>query len=384
MQDIQFTPGSLPPEAEALRHEVRAFLEVHLKDYPAVQRARSWTGADPAFSKLMGAQGWIGMTWPKEYGGHGRSALERYVVLEEMLVAGAPVAAHWVADRQSGPLLIKFGTEEQRQRFLPAIIRGESYYCIGMSEPNSGSDLASIRTRAKRTNEGWVINGSKIWTSKAHMAHFMIALVRTQPQDPDNRHAGMSQFLIDMQTPGITVRPIQNMAGDTMFNEVFFEDVLVPDDMLVGEEGHGWGQVSAELAYERSGPERYLSSFQLLYELIDELSAEPTERTAIGVGRLVAHMATLRQMSLSIATMLEAGENPNLSAALVKELGVAYEQEIPRRAHELVGRAPLVGENAGDFDQVLAYVAQASKSFSLRGGTREIMRGIIARGLGLR
>ncbi len=382
MEDFHFKLGQLPPEAEALREEVREFINEHLDGFPAVKRSQTWSGGDAEFSRLMGKKGWIGMTWPKQYGAAERSALERYVVLEEMLVAGAPVALHWVADRQSGPLLLKFGTEEQRQRFLPPIIRGESYYCIGMSEPNSGSDLASIRTRAKKTTQGWVINGSKIWTSKAHMSHFMIALVRTQPVDSEKRHAGMSQFLIDMSAPGITVRPIQNMAGDDMFNEVFFEDVEVPEDMLVGEEGKGWGQVSAELAYERSGPERYLSSYRLIYELVAELAKTPSERNAIGLGRLVAHMATLRQMSLSIATMLKAGENPNLAAALVKELGVSFEQGIPGRAHELMGRAPLIGGN--NLDQVMAYLTQATRSFSLRGGTREIMRGIIARGLGLR
>ena len=382
MEDFQFKLGQLPPEAETLREEVRAFINEHLDGLPAVTRSQTWSGGDAAFSRLMGKKGWIGMTWPKQYGAAERSALERYVVLEEMLVAGAPVALHWVADRQSGPLLLKFGTEKQRQRFLPPIIRGESYYCIGMSEPNSGSDLASIRTRAKKTTQGWVINGSKIWTSKAHMSHFMIALVRTQPVDSEKRHAGMSQFLIDMSAPGITVRPIQNMAGDAMFNEVLFEDVEVPEDMLVGEEGKGWGQVSAELAYERSGPERYLSSYRLIYELVVELAKTPSERNAIGLGRLVAHIATLRQMSLSIATMLKAGENPNLAAALVKELGVSFEQGIPERAHDLMGRAPLIGGN--NLDQVMAYLTQATRSFSLRGGTREIMRGIIARGLGLR
>ena len=383
MEDIHFTPGTLPPETAALRAQIREFLAEHLSEYPNVKRAQSWSGSDRAFSKLMGAHGFIGMTWPKKYGGGERSALERYVMLEEMLAAGAPVAAHWVADRQSGPLLLNFGTEQQRQRFLPAITRGESYFCIGMSEPNSGSDLASIRTNGKHTKDGWRINGSKIWTSKAHISTFMIALIRTQPQDHKNRHAGLSQFLIDMETPGITVRPIQNMAGESMFNEVFFDDVLVPDDMLVGTEGGGWGQVTTELAYERSGPERYLSSIQLIYELIHELSKNPTERSAIGIGRLIAHLGTLRQMSMSVAKMLEAGESPNLAAALVKELGVGFEQEIPSRAYELTGRVPLLGDG-NDFDQVMAYITQATRSFSLRGGTREIMRGIIARGLGLR
>ncbi len=383
MEDIRFTPGHLPPVAEALRAEVREFIAEHLKGYPGVKRAKSWSGADPEFSKKMGAQGWIGMTWPKQYGGHERSALERYVVLEEMLAAGAPVSRHWVADRQSGPLLLKFGTEEQRQKYIPPITRGESSFCIGMSEPNSGSDLASIRTRGEKIDGGWRINGQKIWTSKAHTADYMIALVRTQPQDTSNRHAGLSQFLIDMKnTKGLTVRPISNMAGEQMFNEVFFEDVEVADDTLVGTEGGGWGQVTTELAYERSGPERYLSSYQLLFELVRALDEDTSAMTAEGIGRLVAHMSTMRQMSISIATMLQTGVAPNLAAALVKELGVAYEQDMPNKAHDLTGRSPLVGGDG--FDQVMAYITMAARSFSLRGGTREIMRGIIARGLGLR
>jgi acyl-CoA dehydrogenase len=382
MGTIRFEPCTLPPAAEALRAEVREFLKATLGDYPAIKRARSWTISDAEFSREVGARGWIGMTWPKAYGGHERSALERYVVLEEMLSAGAPVGGHWVADRQSGPLLLRFGTEDQRKRILPPITRGESCFCIGMSEPDSGSDLASIRTKAEKTDGGWIVNGTKLWTSKAHYAHYMIALIRTAT-DPDDRHAGLSQFLIDMGSAGVTVRPIRNLIGEEQFNEVVFEDAFVPDDMAIGAEGAGWSQVTAELALERSGPERYLSSYQLLVELIGEIAKEPTERTTIGVGRLVARLATIRQMSVSVAGMLEAGASPALEGALVKELGGVFEQDIPRIAHDLTGAAPLA-EGGGDYDQVLAYLTQASVAFSLRGGTREILRVIIARGLELR
>ena len=377
MGTIRFEPCTLPPAAEALRAKVRDFLTATLGDYSAIERARSWTGTDAEFSRKVGARGWIGMTWPKAYGGHERSALERYVVLEEMLAAGAPVAAHWVADRQSGPLLLRFGTEDQRRRYLPPIARGESYFCIGMSEPDVGSDLASIRTKAEKTDGGWIVNGTKLWTSKAQYAHFMIALIRTST-DPDDRHAGLSQFLIDMGAAGITVRPIRNLIGEEQFNEVVFEDVFVPDGMLIGAVGAGWSQVTAELALERSGPERYLSCYRLLVELIREIAKEPTERTTIGVGRLVARLATLRQMSISVAGMIEAGASPALEGALVKELGGVFEQDIPRIAHDLIGAAPLA-EGGGDFDRVLAYLTQASVAFSLRGGTREILRVIIAR-----
>jgi alkylation response protein AidB-like acyl-CoA dehydrogenase len=382
MPVFQFDLTELPPDAEALRGEVRAFLREHLGRSPAQRRAASWSGYDREFSRLMGARGWIGMTWPKRYGGHERTFLERYVVLEEMLAAGAPVGAHWIADRQSGPLLLRFGTEAQRERFLPAITRGELAFAIGMSEPDSGSDLASIRTRAVRTDGGYVVNGTKVWTSNAHRSDYAIALFRTTVV-PDKKHEGLSQFLVDLKTPGITIRPIVDLAGEHHFNEVVFQDAFVPEDMRVGAEGDGWKQVTTELAFERSGPERYLSSFALVTELVREVSRRPTERGTAAVGRLVAHLATLRQMSLSVAGMLQAGENPNLEAALVKDVGTGFEQEIPEVVHALFGAEPRLATGS-QFERILGYLVQHAPSFSLRGGTREVLRGIIARGLGLR
>jgi alkylation response protein AidB-like acyl-CoA dehydrogenase len=330
----------------------------------------------------MGARGWIGMTWPKKYGGHERTFLERYVVMEEVLAAGAPVSAHWVADRQSGPLLLRFGTEEQRERFLPAITRGELSFAIGMSEPDSGSDLASLRTRAEKVDGGYRVNGSKIWTSNAHKSEYMIATFRTAT-DPKDRHAGLTQFLVDTKSPGITINPIIDLTGEHHFNLILFEDVFVPDDLRVGAEGAGWMQVTTELAFERSGPERYLSSMALILELIRAVGPDPTERQAIAIGRMTAHLNTLRQLSLSISGMLQAGQNPNLEAAVVKDLGTTFEQEIPQIAHDLLGLEPSPGTGS-QLHQVLAYLTQSVPSHSLRGGTREVLRGIIARGLGLR
>jgi alkylation response protein AidB-like acyl-CoA dehydrogenase len=379
---FHFELRDLPPEAEALRGEVREFLRKTLADRTAVGRAGSWGGFDAAFSRQVGARGWIGMTWPKRYGGHERTFLERYVVLEEMLAAGAPVSAHWIADRQSGPLLLRFGTEEQRQRFLPPITRGELPFAIGMSEPDSGSDLASIRTRAARVDGGYLVNGTKVWTSNAHLCPWAIALFRTQVV-PDKKHEGLSQFLVDLRSPGITIRPIIDLAGSHHFNEVVFQDVFVPENLRVGGEGDGWKQVTTELAFERSGPERYLSSIALLIELIRHVGKEPDERGLAVVGRLMAHLATLRQMSLSVAGMLQAGQNPNLEAALVKDVGTTFEQEIPEAVHALLDLEPTT-TSGSDLQQVLGYLVQRAPSFSLRGGTREILRGIIARGLGLR
>ncbi len=382
MPTFRFDLCELPPVAEALRREVRGFLGAELTARPPAQRARSWGGWDREFSRKMGARGWIGMTWPTRYGGHERSALERYVVLEEMLAAGAPVSAHWIADRQSGPLLLRFGSEAQRQRFLPAIARGELAFAIGMSEPDSGSDLASIRTRAERVAGGYTVNGTKVWTSNAHRADYMIALFRTH-HDPAKKHEGLTQFLVDPKSPGITISPILDLRGSHHFNMVVFEDAFVPDELRVGEEGAGWKQVSTELAFERSGPERYLSSLALILELIREAGKAPGERAAAALGHLVAHLATLRQMSLSVAGMLEAGQNPNLEAAVVKDVGTTFEQEVPEAVHALLGVEPTI-ETGSDFQQTLGYLTQNAPSFSLRGGTREILRGIIARGLGLR
>jgi alkylation response protein AidB-like acyl-CoA dehydrogenase len=382
MATFNFELGELPPEAERLREEVRAFVRTELAQLPADQRARSWGGFNREFSRKMGARGWIGMTWPKEYGGHARSALERYVVLEETLAAGAPVSAHWVADRQSGPMLLRFGTEEQRQRFLPRIARGELAFAIGMSEPDSGSDLASVRTRAEKGPGGYRVTGTKIWTSNAHISDYAIALFRTKVV-PDKKHEGLSQFLVDLDSPGISIRPILDLSGAHHFNEVHFEDCFVPDDMLVGKEGEGWKQVTNELAFERSGPERYLSSIQLVVELIRETGKEPGERAAVLLGRLTAHLATLRQMSLAVAVMLQAGKNPNLEAAVVKDVGTTLEQEIPELVHALTGTEPRL-RSGSEFERTLGYLVEHAPSFSLRGGTREILRGIIARGLGLR
>jgi alkylation response protein AidB-like acyl-CoA dehydrogenase len=379
---FRFQLASLPPEAEKLRSEVRAFLAGEVQAFAPELRAQSWSGFNPEFSRKLGARGLIGLTWPKQYGGHERTALERYVVTEELLAGGAPVAAHWVADRQSGPLLLKFGTEEQRRRVLPGIARGETYFAIGMSEPDSGSDLASVRTRARKTGDGWRVSGTKLWSSWAHKAQYMIALFRTG-EGADQRQLGLTQFLVDMSLPGIKVRPIADLTGHAHFNEVIFDDALLPHDALIGAEGQGWAQVTAELAYERSGPERFLSSMMLLKQLVAAAGPDPSERVAIALGRLTARLHALRKLSLSVATQLQAGANPALEAALVKDVGAVFEQDIPDIAHDLFGQEP----SAQALDaglRVQAQLTQVAPSFSLRGGTREILRGIIARGLGLR
>jgi len=382
IRDLPYT--EIPAEAEALRGEVRGFLAEALQDVPADVRARSWMGADAEFSRALAARSWVGMTFPKEYGGGGRSAFDRFVVSEELLDSGAPVSLHWIADRQSGPLINKYGTEEQKQFYLPKICRGEAFFCIGMSEPGSGSDLASVRTRAERTNSGWRLNGQKIWTTNAFRSEYMIALVRTSGEFGD-RHNGLSQVIVDLSLPGVETRPIKDIAGDTHFSEVFFTDVDLPADALIGNEGSGWEQVTSELAFERSGPERILSSIVLMDSWLDYLRANPdaAAESAPLLGRLASQLATLRGMSISITQQLVDGESPVVEAALVKDLGTTFEQEMPTLIADALGAHPErpVPEVLW---RTLAYVTQLAPSFSLRGGTREILRGMIARGLGLR
>ena len=375
---------AIPAEDEALRAPVRAFLSEAMRQVPAHVRAKSWSGYDAAFSRALGRQGWLGITLPTQYGGGGRSPFARYVLVEEFLNFGAPVGSHWIADRQSGPLILKYGTEAQKQFYLPPICRGEAFFCIGMSEPNAGSDLASVETRATPNDQGWLLNGQKIWTTNAQSCQYMIALVRTSGQAQD-RHAGLSQLIVDLSLPGVTVRPITDLAGERHFCEVFFDNVQLSHDALIGAEGKGWEQVTAELSFERSGPERLYSSIVLFDEWLAFVRTEAgrTPEAVRLAGKILSQLAPLRAMSIAVTEKLARGESPVVEAALVKDLGTGVEQLIPAAiADDLFSReaqhVPLA------LLQTLNYVTQVAPSFSLRGGTRDILRGMIARGLGLR
>jgi len=374
----------IPAEDEALRLPVREFLTRAMRDVPARIRAKSWAGYDTQFSRELGRQGWLGITLPTEYGGGGRSPFARYVLVEEFLNFGAPVGSHWIADRQSGPLILKYGTEAQKKFYLPPICRGEAFFCIGMSEPNSGSDLASVKSRAVKSEHGWTLNGQKIWTTNAQACQFMIALVRTSG-DVADRQKGLSQLIIDLSLPGVAVRPITDMSGDSHFCEVFFDEVQLAEDALIGEEGKGWEQVTAELAFERSGPERLYSSIVLFDQWLDFIRTESgrTPESLRLAGKIFAQLAPLRAMSIAVTEKLTRGESPVVEAALVKDLGTGVEQMIPAAiADDLFSRAV---QNAPlELLQTLNFVTQVAPSYSLRGGTREILRGMIARGLGLR
>jgi hypothetical protein len=382
MRAFDFSSVNLPPDAYAERRRVRSFLARELAAESFVPHRCSWSTYDAGFSRRAGKEGFIGVTLPTEYGGRGLSSLVRFVITAELLAAGAPLFAHWIADRQSGPQILRHGSDEAKRSILPQIAKGACCFGIGMSEPNSGSDLAAVQTRGTRVKDGWLINGSKIWTSNAHHADYLLALVRTG--DPgESRHQGLTQFIVDMSKAGVTVRPIHNLSGAHEFNEVFFSDHFVPDSMLIGREGDGWSMVMSELALERSGPDRFLSDYRLFVEFIKHISTMPTEHQFIEVGRLVSHLAALFQMSASIAGHLDSGESLSFQAALVKDVGTTFERELP----EAVRRGVDIEAHFAETDTLsdaLAHVVLAAPSFTLRGGTREILRGVIAKGLGLR
>jgi alkylation response protein AidB-like acyl-CoA dehydrogenase len=350
-----------------LREQVRAFAAEAVEE-PVID---CWQrGFSREFSETLGVRGWLGIMLPREWGGAGGTAAERFMVAEELLAAGAPVAAHWITERQVAPAILRLGSDEQKRRFLPGIARGEIVVAIGMSEPGSGSDLASVKTRARRCEGGWRLNGQKTWSSFAHEADHLLVLCRTS--EGETRHDGLSQLLVDCSLDGVEIRQIETMGGDDHFCEVFFDDVLVPGDPLLGEEGQGWRQVNAELAFERGGPERYLSTWPLFAAFAaqarDELSVH-------AVGELGAEVIAVRQLAAGIAAAMDEGRDFRVAAAVEKDAGTTLEQ----RLVETVGR---FGDDSDpDFARLLADASAAAPAFTLRGGTTEILRTIVSREL---
>ena len=375
------------PELAKLRGSLREFLIADRAEFGWEPQVDAWLSSwDEQFSARLGDAGFLGLTIPQQYGGHGLGHLHRYVVTEELLACGAPVAAHWIADRQVGPGLLSYGTEEQRQRILPKIASGRYFSAIGMSEPQAGSDLAAAAARATRTDGGWVLSGTKVWTSGAHLSHQIVVLARTSPLDPQRRHAGFSQFIVPTESPGIDISPIVLMTGEHHFNEVTFNEVFIDDSNVLGEVGDGWRQVTAELSFERSGPERILTTAPMLTALLRVLAAQDSvdDHTAAAVGNLVARLISLRQLSVSVARALSGGRSPVNEAALVKDLGTRFEQESADLAADLLSYVDADGAGRPEVAAMVEMARVHAPLFTLRGGTNEVLRGMVAKGMGLR
>jgi len=377
---ITFERTSETPEEQQLRADVRDFLATELPKGVVKPSLGMSASHDPDFSAKLAGMGWVGMALPKQYGGHSRSAVDRFIVVEELLSHGAPVGAHWVADRQSGQSILKFGTEDQKREFLPKIAAGKCWFSIGMSEPNSGSDLASVSTRGVRGDGGWIVNGTKIWTSGAHQNHFFIVLCRTSPLEGDKHH-GLTQMLVDLTLPGLSINPITFLDGRHDFNEVVFEDVFVPDEYVMGEVGMGWAQVNSELAYERAGPDRYLSTYQVVENFVRErVDGSPSPKVAEALGRLTARYWSLRQMSFTISRMIDQGQAPAVQASIVKDMGTVFEQDVIEVLRALIDDEPSLDTDSL-FENLLAQSILTGPSFTIRGGTTEVLRTVASRGL---
>jgi acyl-CoA dehydrogenase len=334
-------------------------------------RADNWMrGFDGSLSKRLAARGLIGITWPRQYGGRGLGNVARLVVTEELLRVGAPTGAHWLGDRQIGPSIIRHGNQSMKAEFLPKIISADCVFCLGMSEPGAGSDLAAVTTRARPVTGGFRVDGRKIWTSGAHHATHIYLLVRTDPGQ--RKHEGLSELLADMDSPGIGVSPILDLAGEHHFNEVTFDDVFVPGERLLGERGQGWRQVVGQLAFERGGPERVLSTYPLLKGLLDDGPVLPVAARP-RLGELTARLAALRHLVWQVAEALDGGTAPTRAAAALKYLGNMFELDLLSFVSDTYAA---VGHPPGPLVWDALF---AAPGFGIRGGAAAVLLSMIAR-----
>jgi alkylation response protein AidB-like acyl-CoA dehydrogenase len=326
---------------------------------------------DLEFSKELAERSLIGLTWPAEIGGGGRSNVERLAMTEELLRAGAPVAAHWMGDRQIGPAIIRNGNLALVREMIPGILNAEVVFCLGMSEPGAGSDLAAIRTRADRDDTDWLITGHKIWTSHAHRATHAYVLARSH--QTERKHDGLSEFIVDMDSAGVSVEPIRDLHGEHHFNEVRFDHARVPSYRLLGEEGNGWRQVVDQLSFERGGPERVLSTYPAFAAILAAASAEHGRGLEYDVGNLVARLATLRQLCWQVAVGMDTGVAQIQEAAVLKYVGNRFEN----RVVEVMRRLPMLP--GSDLWRAFADAQLAAPGFGVRGGAADVLLSMIAR-----
>jgi alkylation response protein AidB-like acyl-CoA dehydrogenase len=380
---VRFSWTELTPEELSLQADVRAFLAAELGGTPGRRPGLGMNGAaSREFSRKLGARGWLGMALPKRYGGAERSAVDRFVVTEELLCYGAPVGHHWLADRQTGAVINRFGTEEQKARFLPGIASGELGFSVGLSEPGAGSDLAAIRTRAVRDGDGWVISGQKVWTTGADRNDYVVVLCRTS-DEPDRRD-GLTQFIVSLSAPGLTVHPITLLDGSADFNEVVFGNVAVGQEAVLGDLGRGWSQTTAELALERGGPDRFMSIYPVVEAFLRE--AEPAqlgEQALRFLGRATASFWVLRNLALSIARAVDRGESSVHQAALLKEMATRFEQDVITALLDVIDIQP-VCDSPSVFERILCEAILTRPVFTIRGGTSEILRSVAAKAISAR
>lgn len=364
--DVSLDPdlARLAAEATALAREWTSSRET-LED--------SWlVGHDPAFALELGRRGWLGMTWPTSVGGGGRPPIERFVVFESLISVGAPVASTWFADRQIGPTLLEYGTREQQARWLPEIIAGRSLWCIGMSEPDAGSDVASLRTRAVRDGGDWVVTGQKIWTSGAAHADWCYLICRTDPDAPP--HRGLSELIVDMRSPGVSVHPIEDAVGDRHFCEVHLEGVRVPADHLVGAENGSFGQVMRQMEHERGGIDRLVSNRALYLDALTLADRDdPRVRQEIAVlesGYRIGRLMVLREV---------LGQAPPGFSAATKTFCTEHEQRVASFCASVLGAAATLwrGEGTSSLAARVARDVCYAPAYTIMGGTTQILRNIL-------
>ena len=353
---------ALTPDLLALGAEAREVGRRAVADLPVHED--SWLiGTSREFSLELAERGWLGMTWPVEEGGHGRSPLERFVVFEALVGTGAPLATSWFADRQIGPTLLQFGTPEQRRRFLPDIVAGTSAWSIGMSEPDAGSDVASIRTRADRDGDDWVVNGTKVWTSGAADADWCYVIARTDPEAPP--HAGLSELVVDLHSPGISISPITDMTGNRHFCEVVYTDVRVPGGNLVGQENGSFRQVMRQMEHERGGIDRLVSNRALYDEVRPHAdTGDPLVRQEIAAlesGYRIGRHLVLREI---------LGQAPAGFSAATKTFCTEFEQRVAEFCARVAGADAMI---AGRVARNACY----APAYTIMGGTTNILRNII-------
>ena len=380
-------------EQERFRQEVRDFLEGELRQGNFTPSVDAWIqGCSPDFTKKVARRGWIGLTWPKEYGGQGRSHIDRFILTEEMLRYGAPAALHWFADRQIGGSIIAYGTEEQKRELLPQILKGEVVIGLGMSEPEAGSDLASLQTRAVEDGDDYIIDGQKMWTSFARDMHYVYIVARTDPEVP--KHQGISEFVFPADLPGITIKPTIDITGSEAWGEVFYDNVRVSQKSLIGKKNRGFYQILHQLDFERAGLERLMGNY-VLYDAIIRFTRETkrkgtplSEDTLIRqkLAQLEIEFEVGRLLTYRVALVIDSGRAPNWEAAMAKVYSTAFEQHLAKVATEILGLYGqlLAGSKWAPILGLAPHSYLGSTGYSLQAGTSEVLRNIVAlRGLGL-